>query len=1279
MVLKGFIENFGPLVEIVCLILLTVLGACLFCRGLVRAYRCLKAQLGGVEPLTRVVLLALCVSFAPFAASKFAGGVNRAGAPSSSSPPRLVSSSSAPLSSSSELAISDFALTPSSAVFGVSLPFGALTSDSLVWILARTNLVVGAWEPLWRVAPETDAQSLEIEIPFADLPGVADGTPPSSAFFAAEAQVLADTDRDGVPDLDETGGIGFGADLPDFDFAQAAESVTLFDAATDSWYGDRPPVPLPFTVWCGGVPSTNAVMLSNGVVCFLAAGHEDGWLRGGTMNADFAGDYFVYSFDHAVVAACWTDLYARRGSGAVLRAATFGWTPERWFVLEYADVSLSDRAWDDDPPRATFQIAVSEAAPSTAHVRYLSLSNGFDFAAATLGAQGPERRPNLPVAYNVAAAATNGMVVSYHFGFGSDPHASDTDGDGLDDAEEVRLGTNPARVDTDSDGIPDAWEVANGLDPLDPNDAALDPDVDSLSNLEEYLNQTNPSADGGYDSDGDGVDDGTEVRQGSDPNNSSDGGAAPPADDFRELVFNIGGDYAAWEMTIQGQGPDDMRTQIVTMGAPGAPQDVPKKLRKGNAYRLSMRWLNCDGHQDFQSPWYCWQALIDGLPTQKSFDDDYNDGFCVRIPQVNNIVVGSGWIAENEGGLLTSHVHASQRNAYDGPGAGNVAQGLVATLYVLDDPKLIPDYDRDGTIDDEDERTASDGSRVFRFWTNDDSDRSSMDGDTARAVADEFPVNGLDWDSGRVNGRRDLIDYAAILMDLKPVVDSVPGLVRSSLTFRLRQAEGALSAVWSTMEKDNLASFFKNDLPGFGSDLSQVSRAAEKERIGSVGLAVPDGFAVLAKAGGGQGVFWVDGRQPSTEPLWVEVLYDSRVICSNKLEMGISNVEDMYRWLNQRGVCGASVERASSLGEPANFPDRESDGGQFVFVHGYNVDERSARAWSAEMFKRLWQSGSRTMFTAATWYGNDSQSALYLGNTPDYYSNVDHALSTAASFSQSVAALLGAAKYVAAHSLGNMLVSSAIAEHGLSVTRYFMLNAAVPIEAYYPGAATETTRTNMTPADWRPYALRLRANHWHELFDVGDARRDLTRKGRFASINNAVNYYSTEEEVLANADGGDHTILSANFAWANQEMRKGVWPAFLPGNNEAGWSFNTAHDVVNTNYLNEGGSLMLRLTPVQANQLTDALLKQCPFFGAFDDMSICTTNLIEILPQKNQLLADAIPAESYAAGRNQIPGFVNLEMQGKRSGGGDWTHSFIVEAPYAWTYKVFDDIKERIR
>jgi hypothetical protein len=42
-------------------------------------------------------------------------------------------------------------------------------------------------------------------------------------------------------------------------------------------------------------------------------------------------------------------------------------------------------------------------------------------------------------------------------------------------------------TDTDSDSIPDAWELQFGLDPFDPLDAALDPDNDNYTNLEEFF------------------------------------------------------------------------------------------------------------------------------------------------------------------------------------------------------------------------------------------------------------------------------------------------------------------------------------------------------------------------------------------------------------------------------------------------------------------------------------------------------------------------------------------------------------------------------------------------------------------------------------------------------------------------------------------------------------------------------------------------------------------------------------------------------------------------
>lgn len=47
--------------------------------------------------------------------------------------------------------------------------------------------------------------------------------------------------------------------------------------------------------------------------------------------------------------------------------------------------------------------------------------------------------------------------------------------------------------DSDRDGIPDSWEKKHGLNPSNSEDSFRDPDNDGYSNLEEYLNGTDPS------------------------------------------------------------------------------------------------------------------------------------------------------------------------------------------------------------------------------------------------------------------------------------------------------------------------------------------------------------------------------------------------------------------------------------------------------------------------------------------------------------------------------------------------------------------------------------------------------------------------------------------------------------------------------------------------------------------------------------------------------------------------------------------------------------------
>ena len=85
--------------------------------------------------------------------------------------------------------------------------------------------------------------------------------------------------------------------------------------------------------------------------------------------------------------------------------------------------------------------------------------------------------------------------------------------------------------DTDMDGIPDSYENANGLDP-NVNDAGLDPDLDGLTNLQEFQNGTFAQD---SDTDNDLMPDGFEVNNMLNPLNAGDALADADADGFTNL------------------------------------------------------------------------------------------------------------------------------------------------------------------------------------------------------------------------------------------------------------------------------------------------------------------------------------------------------------------------------------------------------------------------------------------------------------------------------------------------------------------------------------------------------------------------------------------------------------------------------------------------------------------------------------------------------------------------------------------------------------------------
>jgi len=103
----------------------------------------------------------------------------------------------------------------------------------------------------------------------------------------------------------------------------------------------------------------------------------------------------------------------------------------------------------------------------------------------------------------------------------------DSDGDGVSNPDETNVyGTDPYNPDTDNDGINDGDEVTNGsnpLDPCDPDDSAaicqIDTDGDGLTDAYEGVIGTDPN---NPDSDNDGISDGDEVANGSNPLDACD-------------------------------------------------------------------------------------------------------------------------------------------------------------------------------------------------------------------------------------------------------------------------------------------------------------------------------------------------------------------------------------------------------------------------------------------------------------------------------------------------------------------------------------------------------------------------------------------------------------------------------------------------------------------------------------------------------------------------------------------------------------------------------------
>ncbi len=608
-------------------------------------------------------------------------------------------------------------------------------------------------------------------------------------------------------------------------------------------------------------------------------------------------------------------------------------------------------------------------------------------------------------------------------------------------------------------------------------------------------------------------------------------------------------------------------------------------------------------------------------------------------------------------------------------------------------------------------------SRPFRFWAADDDHYGDFGGNGNPGI-DPFYLSDGSFSSGlepavnprpnepvfeaayRVNGRRHLEDFFPVYLNLGSLFQTNAFGAGISATdtnwqFILTDADTALRFAYTDLTPTNYMNFLRDT--NESGQLSSIHLVTVTAR----GVVLSNSF--VASTVGNLGILLVEARTNTTQPLVLTVNHGTNRVAQMSLYLSIGGVEQMFRHKSLLLNPNISVlpDRLTDSSVP-NEPDTIAK--SFVFLHGYNVLPDEARGVASDVYKRLYWSGSHAKFYAVTWQGADTKGTppFYNALTPDYHTNVVNAFLTAPNLANFIATLTNTGPVVvSAHSLGNMVTLSAISDWNAPISQYFMLDAAVPVEAIDPTATTNT----MIYSTWTGYTNRLYASDWYQLFPANDARNTLSWNNRLGNLRNVdvYNFYSSGEEVLrTSTNDPPASVLNklltqatynfwdgfpfGSFTWYWQEKGKGTCSQdWFLGSTHGGWQFSPVYNDPFGDHMSNSVASLLPSSELQTNSFFN--------FNSFDYIAHPDAALLGsggsayAQANRNRILSDAIPAMSLVAGANPItilnqPGQPhNIDMVTLENGwpqgrtvpeNNKWHHSDFHEVAYTFTYHLFD-------
>ncbi|MEM1223654.1 MAG: hypothetical protein AAGH40_12935, partial [Verrucomicrobiota bacterium] len=324
---------------------------------------------------------------------------------------------------------------------------------------------------------------------------------------------------------------------------------------------------------------------------------------------------------------------------------------------------------------------------------------------------------------------------------------------------------------------------------------------------------------------------------------------------------------------------------------------------------------------------------------------------------------------------------------------------------------LVPDWDRNGVIDQADREKVTD-TDPFRWWFNDDDDEDAVSGD------DRAGASSPDFDNTVIDSERDLVDFFPLFLDLKSCLEAFNDL--STIEVKLTHENDALKFVYTDLLPEDSGDYLResNLTTGFGSNFDQAPGEADTVAIGT---ALSEVFLTKIRDED-KGVLLLEGASNSSsildKPLKLEVSRSGSQLFEFEMPLRLGPVTDMYRVEDFSPVADSNLSSITASGEPALYPDSLTNDRTFMHVHGFKISQDQSLAWHNEIFKRLHQLGSNAKFVGVTWHGDTA---------PDYHKAVYQAFKTSENLNQRLGSYSNIT--IAAHSLGNVVISNAMEKH----------------------------------------------------------------------------------------------------------------------------------------------------------------------------------------------------------------------------------------------------------